>query len=113
MDSIQAGAEIDGPRAERIFDAARHVTRQVRTALQHLRGRSPVRPFALAADRLGAGPREALASHADAGAKRGAVAEHVIQSPLARRNDDGARRLAPGPLYLLARYRLGAEDVQE
>src|SRR4051794_25988664 len=66
VDAVEAGAEIQGARAERVFRAASHVARQVGTALQHLGRRNPIRPFLLAADRLLAGPREALAADADA-----------------------------------------------
>ena len=62
-------------RAERIFDAAGHVARQVGPPRQHLRGRGPARPFLLGGDAVDAAPAEAVAADTDAVAQRLAVGE--------------------------------------
>src|SRR5690606_26872370 len=62
VNAIEAVAEIKRARAERIVGAACHVARQVGTALEHLFRRTPVRPFLLGGDRLGARPAEAVAA---------------------------------------------------
>src|SRR5712671_7800676 len=82
-----------------VVDAAGHMARQVRPAMQHLRGRRPVRPFPLGADLADAAPGEAVATHADGIAQRLAVAEHEIEPALRRADDDGAGFLTAGVTY--------------
>ena len=65
VNAIEGVAEIERHGAERVLDAAGHLLRQAPVAIAHLLGRMPVRPLGLAADRLRAGPGEALAAHGD------------------------------------------------
>ena len=91
-------AEIHGPGAERVLDAARHVARQVGPTLQHLGRRRPVRPFALGRDRLGAatirsraGRRRRRSGAPDGRAARNRVAALPSRSRWCRANR-GRRR---------------------
>src|SRR5690606_26671289 len=92
-DAIKTVAEIKRACAERVVRSAGHVARQVRLALQHLRGRTPVRPFPLGGDRLRARPAEAVAADAYAVAHGGAVPLHEIEEALLGIDDDRARLL--------------------
>src|SRR3989442_15053463 len=83
VDTVHGVAEIESARAERIVGTAGHVARQIRAALQHLVGRSPIRPLALGAYRGNAAPGEAVAADADAVAKRLALPEHQVGPTLA------------------------------
>src|SRR5258708_5738020 len=56
VDAIQRRAEIHGAGAQRIVDAARHVTRQVGAARDHLRRRGPAWPFLLGRDATDTAP---------------------------------------------------------
>src|SRR6202158_1749423 len=94
MNPIFAGAEIHRAPPPRIAGPARHETRQVRLARDHLRRRVPIRSFRLAADGLNAGPGEAFAADADAVPNGAALAKHVIESSVAGIDNDRARRLA-------------------
>src|SRR5450759_4999564 len=82
VNAIQRRSQIHGARAERIVDAAGHVTRQIGATRQHLRGRGPARPFLLGGDAVSATPAKAVTADADAVAKRLAVGEDEIQPPL-------------------------------
>src|SRR5918993_5716369 len=94
VDAVQRAAEIHRAGAERVGDAALHVAREVRPALQHLGRRRPVRPLGLARDGLRPGPLEPRAADPDAVADRAAVAEHVVEPALGGRDHDRARRIA-------------------
>src|SRR3954467_14541761 len=82
VDAVERRAQIHRARAERILDAALHVTRQVRPARQHLRRRRPVRPFLLGGDPVHAAPAEAVAADTDAVAQGLTVLEHQIEPAL-------------------------------
>src|SRR5215203_6466307 len=105
MDAVERAAEIHGAGAERVLGAARHVARQVGPAADHLGRRAPVRPLALQADRLRAGPLEARAPDADRVLDRLAAARHVIEPALLGRDHDGAGRVAGVEADELARDR--------
>src|SRR4051812_4067189 len=90
VNTVERRAEIHRARAERIFRAAFHVPRQVRTARDHFRRRRPVRPFTLGRDRLHAGPGEAGTADADAVAHRTAVALDEIEEFVRRIDHDRA-----------------------
>src|SRR5262249_34921856 len=94
VDAVERRAEIHGARAERIVGAADHVARQIRTALEHLVGRRPIRPLPLLRDVMHARPGEAGPADADAVAHRAPVALHQIEEAIAGIDDDGARPLA-------------------
>jgi len=114
VDAIIARTKIDRARAKRILDPALHMSWQVGATLEHLRRRRPVRPFALAANGLGPGPGEALASHADAIFDRLLVAEHIIEPALLGRDDDRSLlefRMIPD--HDLARDRLLAKHIEK
>src|SRR4029450_589821 len=96
MDGVERRAEIHRARAERIVLAALHVARQVGSPPQHLRRRSPIRPFPLRADLLPAGPAEAVAADADAVAHGLTVAEDQIQAALGGVDVDAARLVVAG-----------------
>src|SRR3984885_8340860 len=66
VDAIERRAEIHGAGAERVLDAARQVTRQVRPPRQRLRGRGPARPFLFGGDAVGAAPAKAVPGDTDA-----------------------------------------------
>ena len=91
MNSIDRIAEINGARAQRIADAAGYESRQIRLALDHLRGRYPVRPFRFAAYGLHAGPGKPVPTNADAIADGFAATEHVIKPRVGRIDNDGTR----------------------
>src|SRR5262249_61873489 len=88
------------------------MARQVRPAMQHLRGRRPVRPFPLGADLGDAAPGEAVPAHPDGIAQRLVVAEHEIEPALRRADDDGAGFLAAGVTHHRA-CRRGTEQRGE
>ena len=108
MNAEHCAADVNGPRPERIANAALHMARQVGTAADHLRGRRPARPFALVCDLMRARPFEAWASDADAISQRLAVSEHIIEPPLRGRNDDRAGPFVTGIGHGLARNGGGA-----
>src|ERR1700674_5804346 len=91
VNAIERRTQIDCPGAERVFDAARHVARQIRPPPPHLRRRGTSRPFALGADPAHAGPGEADAADADSVAERLTAAEQVVEPALAGIDHDGAR----------------------
>src|SRR5215831_17776305 len=93
MDAEQTRAEIHGARAQRILQPALHMVRQIRAAPQHLRRWGPIRPFPLGGNPRHAGPGEAYPADADPVADRLAVAEDVVEAPLTRVDNDGARRV--------------------
>src|SRR5207237_5414615 len=70
VNAIERRAEIKCAGAERVFDAAGHVARQVAPPRQHLRGRGPVRPFLFCRNAVDAAPAEAVAADTDAVAQR-------------------------------------------
>src|SRR5882672_1661412 len=105
MDAVQRRAEIHGAGAERIFDAARHVARQVRPARPHLRGRCPARPFLLRRNAVDAAPAEAITADADAITQCPAVAEDEIKPALGGVDQDGAGRVLTREADGLARDR--------
>src|SRR3954470_17906261 len=110
VDAVERRAEIHGAGAQRILRPAGHEVRQVRTALQHLRRRRPVRPFLLGRDFLLAGPGEARLADADAVAERGAVVLHQEEEAVRRVDDDGAGRLRAGVGHdLLLEFRIDLE----
>src|SRR5207249_11910941 len=94
VNAIDGVAEIHRARAEGIARAARHEARQIGLALDHLRGRRPVRPLGLALDRLHAGPSEAFTTHANAVPHRLAAGEYQVKVRVRRVDDDSAGRLA-------------------
>src|SRR5215471_5534289 len=112
MDTVERGAEIERARAERIVEAARHMTRQVGPAPEHLRGRRPVRPFALGADALDATPAEAVAPDTDAVGERLAVAEHKIEPPFPGPDHDRAGLVIGGEAHGRARDRRAAATAK-
>src|SRR5688572_9387403 len=65
VDAVHGVAEIEGARPERIAQAACHEAGQIRLALDHLRGRMPVRPFGLARHAKQTLPLESLAADSD------------------------------------------------
>src|SRR5262249_506813 len=93
VDAVETTAEIHGARARRIGRAARHETRQIRGAGNHLRPGRPMRALGLALDGLDAGPGETLTADANAVADRLAAAEDQVEIRVRRIDDDGARRL--------------------
>src|SRR4029077_14064410 len=90
VDAVEGRAEKERAGAERIFRTASHVAREVRAALDHLVGRSPVRPFAHRRDRLHAGPGETRTADADAVAHGLAALLHQVKKAIRRVDDDGA-----------------------
>src|SRR5690606_18282402 len=104
---VQRRADVERPRAQRIVGTAGHVRRQPRLALAHCGRRCPPRPFGLAGYPMATFPLEALAADTDPVLDRLAVAEHVVQLPLGRVDDDGTRRVAgvigDHPLAAIAR----------
>src|SRR3990170_5770696 len=62
MNAVDRRAEIDGAGAEGILDAAFHEGWQFRVTGAHFCWRTPIRPFRLEADLVGAGPFKTLAS---------------------------------------------------
>ena len=94
VNAIDGVAKIHRARAEGIARAARHEARQIGLALDHLRGRRPVRPLGLALDRLHAGPSEAFTTHANAVPHRLAAGEYQVKVRVRRVDDDSAGRLA-------------------
>src|SRR5262249_23446430 len=94
VDAVERVAQVHGARAERIFRAARHVARQVGTALEHLIRRPPIRPLALGGDVLDARPGEAGTPDADAVAQRPAVLLDQAEEAIRRIDDGGSGLLA-------------------
>src|SRR5215207_5341759 len=94
VDAVERAAQIHGPGTERIVDAARHVARQVRAALQHLRRRAPIRPLALHGDGLCARPLEAGPADANCVLNGLPVSERVVEAPLGGGDHDRARPVA-------------------
>ena len=88
VDAILRSADIDGARAERVANAAYHVSRKVRPAAKHRRRRRPIGPFAFVGDAVDPAPFEAGAPDADSIAQRLAVAENVVKPPLPGGDDD-------------------------
>ena len=89
------------------------MTRQVGAALEHLRRRRPIRPFAFHRDGLRAGPGKPFPANADAIADRFASGENIIETALARRNDDRARLIAAVPGDDLARDGLLPKNIEK
>src|SRR6266851_4426045 len=112
VDAVKRGAQIHGPRSERIVDAAGHVARQVGTTRQHLRGRGPVRPFFLGGDAVGAAPAKTVAADTDAVAKRLAIGEHEVKPPLGGIDENGSGRIIAGKVHGLARNRARRADAE-
>src|SRR5687767_6689328 len=92
VDSIEAVAEIEGSRTERIVGTARHVARKLGAPAQHLFRRPPIRPFLHRADRLYARPAEAVAADADAVPRRHPAFLDEEKKPLRAVDNDRARR---------------------
>jgi hypothetical protein len=111
MNAIERRAQIHGAGAERVLDAARQVTRQIRPSRQHLRGRGPARPFLFGGDAMGAAPAKTLAADTDAVSEGLAVGENQIKSPLAGADDDGAGRITAGEAHKLPRDRAGVAEA--
>ena len=106
MNAIEAGAEINRARAERIVHSASHMAWQVGPALEHLRRRRPIRPLAFHGYCLRPGPGKTLPANADAIPDRFARPEDIIEAALTCRDDDRAPRIAAVPSDDLARYGL-------
>src|SRR5689334_14240182 len=94
MNAVFGGAEIKGPRAQRVTWPPFHVVRQIGLAVQHFWRRMPVGPFGFAADMLSALPGEAHAADADAVTQRLAVGEDQIEEAAPGFDDDRSRLLA-------------------
>src|SRR5687768_12994220 len=101
MDPIVARREIDRARAKWVLDP--NVTGEIGAALQHLRRRSPIRPFALHADSLGARPGEALPTDAHAIPDRLSISQDIVEAALTGRDDHCARTVSLTPWHYLAR----------
>src|SRR5260370_36580430 len=101
VDAVKRGAQIDGPRSERIVDAAGHVAWQVGATRQHLRWRGPTPAFFLGGGVGGAGPTETVAARTEAIAKRLAIGEHEGKPPLGGVYEDGAGRIVACKAYRL------------
>src|SRR3954470_19750851 len=98
VDAIKRGTEVHGARAERVGGSTRHEARQVGTALQHLRGRTPIRTLALNGNLFETGPLEAGSPYADPIAQGGPATLDQVKE-LARRIDhDGAGRMWAAPI---------------
>src|SRR5229473_8065600 len=66
VNAVKRRSEINGTRAQRVFDTTHHMPRQVGAPAQHLGGRRPIRPFLLHGYAMGAGPGEAKPAYPDA-----------------------------------------------
>src|SRR5829696_8126837 len=86
---------------------------QIGAALQHLRRRSPIRPFPFHAYSLGARPGEALPTYPNAILDRLSVSEDVVEAALTGRDDHCARTKSLAPRHNLARDSLHAEDIEK
>src|SRR5262249_30330947 len=93
MNAIERRAQIHRARAERIFDAAGHVARQVGAAAQHLRRWGPARPFLLRGNAVGSTPAEAVPAAAKAVAPPLAARQYWVEPPFAGVDQDGAGRI--------------------
>src|SRR5687767_5332938 len=80
---------------------------------RHLGRRPPIWPFPLHADRLGAGPREALPTDTHAVLDGLTASEDVIEAALTCGDHHGARSVPLAPRHDLAGDRLHTEDVEE
>src|SRR5258705_6602464 len=96
VNPVDRAAEVHRACAERIAGTAGHLARQIGLARDHFRGRGPIRPLGLLANRLYTRPGKTLAADADAVADRPPAAEHVIEIGVGGIDDDGAGRLAGG-----------------
>src|SRR6266404_842406 len=112
VDAIKRGAQIHGPRPERVVDAAGHVARQVGATRQHLRGRGAARPFFLGGDAVGAAPAKTVAADTDAIAKRLAIGEHEVKPPLGGVDEDGPGRIITDKAHGLSRNRARSADAE-
>src|SRR5208337_877087 len=101
MDAIDGLAEIERARAHRVARAAGHEARQIGLALDHLRWRTPVRPFLLAGNLLQPGPLEAVAADADAVAQRAVVRLDQVEEALFGVDDDRAGRFVGAEEHFL------------
>src|SRR5271165_123163 len=101
MNAIDGLPEIEGARPHRVAWATGHEARQIGLTLDHLRRRAPVGPFLLARYSLQARPLEAVASDANAIAKRAVVGLDEVEETLARVDDDGARRFVRAEEHFL------------
>src|ERR1700751_2790998 len=93
--AVNAGerrAEIEGPRAKRVFDAAGHVARQLGPTCPPFSRRGTAVPFPFRGDVMGSGPVEAVTADADAVAQRLAISQDQIKPTLRCRDVAEARR---------------------
>jgi hypothetical protein len=89
------------------------MARQVGAALEHLRRRRPIRPFAFHRDRFRAGPGKAVPADTDAVLDRLLTGQDIIQAPLGCRDNNCPRLVAAVPSNNPARDRLLAEDIEK
>src|ERR1700730_3198974 len=84
------------PERRRVAGTACHKPRQIRLTHNHLRRRTPIRPFCFTGHSLLTGPCETFAANTDAVAHRLRVAQNEIKECVSGIDDHGARRLVAG-----------------
>src|SRR5262249_41927200 len=105
VDAIERRAQIQGPRAQRILDAAGHMTRQIGPPCQHLRGWRPAWPDLFRGNSVRAGPTKSVTTDAEAVPKRQPIGKNKIEPPFGRVDQDGAGRIRTVETYGLSRDR--------
>ncbi len=91
VDAIDRAADIERPGAHRIARAASHEPRQIGLTLDHLRRRTPVRPFLLADDAFYARPLKTITANADAITNGAVFGLDEVEITIRRMHDDRAR----------------------
>src|SRR6266436_300026 len=94
VNAIKCRSKIQRSRAQGIFEAAWHETRQVRAPGEHFGWRKPVGPFPFRADAESACPTVPIATHPDSVTNSLASASHEVEPPFCGVDVDGSWRVA-------------------